>query len=536
MFDSEISAACTLSDDGQDVLTLRADYNGYEITIWADTNPTLTVSQDAWLITELPGRLRIAALDGVTPGQKGLWRLGLDQAVYASQITRAALQADAPLRDCLEAAHEALLDTSITPVRYRPQTAGVAADLYEEGHCEVVVAYDCEIWKQHEDQWQQLLEGDMLSPEARRQHNALLLRKHELTLEEFIVEEAALLNSESAWVRSGIGQLPELRLAETKLEQWDELGLRHNLQPVSASTTYTFSAWVKGQTAGEPLKLYVDEEDSSPTFVKADVVPFTTTGNWQHITDSFTTAANTASLNLYLFAYGSPSAPAATFWTDGLQLEQHPVATPYVETDGATASRTTGDINVSSTGMSASHGWAAIRARLNWTNANPPAAGGNSFPGLFEWPGSAGAATDNILIYWNAGRWHVKYIASSVTQVDLSMQADAPALGDEVTVILRWTPTSIGSSFNGSSFSSASVATSITDAMALTYSIGRGDAGQYCDCDILWAAAGAGTLSDADAATINGFADNDPTSQDFPAAAQAQMAWSADNTTTFTGN
>jgi hypothetical protein len=42
---------------------------------------------------------------------------------------------------------------------------------------------------------------------------------------------------------------------------------------------------------------------------------------------------------------------------------------------------------------------------------------------------------------------------------------------------------------------------------------------------VFWAATGVGILSNADAATINGFGNNDPSVSSFPTTSQADFVW-----------
>lgn len=97
--------------------------------------------------------------------------------------------------------------------------------------------------------------------------------------------------------------------------------------------------------------------------------------------------------------------------------------------------------------------------------------------------------------------------------------------GAAQTVICSWTPTSEGVSVNGAAFHTVG-STSIPTLSATSFSLGTIlNGGRMWDGEILWFACGTGTLTDADAATINGWGDTDPKVASFPAAAQADFAW-----------
>src|SRR5581483_11732128 len=63
--------------------------------------------------------------------------------------------------------------------------------------------------------------------------------------------------------------------------------------------------------------------------------------------------------------HGSGTVPSA-YWIDGVQLETGPVATPYIDTNGATATRPAARVQASSAALSATQGWAAVRMRMGF--------------------------------------------------------------------------------------------------------------------------------------------------------------------------
>ena len=223
-----------------------ASFGGYELTVWSDRNPALPVGQDAWTVSEFPdGRLRAVVLDGVTPGIAGEWRLGLDQAVYAAALTRATLQADAPLAVCLARAHTALFEPTIELARYRPQTTAVAADLHADGHVELVCAGDSEAWTRGPNGWQPLFPGDVLTADARARFSALVARRAQFDLAAFIAQEAALLAAPADWQCTPIGGFERLLLSTAAAEAPTELVLASDGALLDPARLGRLDAWMK---------------------------------------------------------------------------------------------------------------------------------------------------------------------------------------------------------------------------------------------------------------------------------------------------
>lgn len=108
-------------------------------------------------------------------------------------------------------------------------------------------------------------------------------------------------------------------------------GIRFSLSALTNGQTYTASAWFKG-TSGRSYALAFGDQGGG-AFVNRSI--FTATGNWQRVTNTWVASANPA----YVWLVESGHSVAQTFHVDGVQIEQKPYATPYVETNGAVASR-----------------------------------------------------------------------------------------------------------------------------------------------------------------------------------------------------
>lgn len=88
-----------------------------------------------------------------------------------------------------------------------------------------------------------------------------------------------------------------------------------------------------------------------------------------------------------------------------------------------------------------------------------------------------------------------------------------------LTFIGLWDTTRVGVSFNGSAIASAADTTTPVG-MQSSFDVANRDSivvtGKTVAGDVLWAATGSGTLTNADAATINAFGNGDPNPRQFP--------------------
>lgn len=115
---------------------------------------------------------------------------------------------------------------------------------------------------------------------------------------------------------------------------------------VTASTKYTFSAWVRlGTLAAADFKMAF-RDDTAGAFIATDLVPSavpTATG-WTRVSYTLTTPAGCTSLRVY--AFRNSGAPSGTFYLWGAQLEAGGVATSYIPTTSATAARAADNLSV----------------------------------------------------------------------------------------------------------------------------------------------------------------------------------------------
>lgn len=284
-------------------------------------------------------------------------------------------------------------------------------------------------------------------------------------------------------------------------------GCYHTFAATAAA--YTVSAWVRG--TGGTVRMAVRDNAGGSAQTGSAV---TLTSSWQRISLT-TTALSAATWRCYV---ETDSQQALTFQVDGVQAEQQPLATPYVETNGGTASRSESSWQVPVAGIltSGSQLWMAGRMRFGWSNASEPY-GGAGFISVWR----CQSATYSSLVYYNEGANGFGSARQTPSGADAPNVALAVSVGDVATVIGRFTPTLIATSVNGGAFSAAANTNDIGTPVTISGSP------VLIDSDIFWFAFGAGTLTDADAATIHAWGNSDPPPGLFPPAADLKMIWRA---------
>jgi RHS repeat-associated protein len=288
----------------------------------------------------------------------------------------------------------------------------------------------------------------------------------------------------------------------------------------SGGGPFTFSAWVKAP-AGTTLVL-----NATLSGVATKSTSFTATGSWQRVSagGSYPSGGPGA---LVLEVLTSGTRQGITFSVDGAQVERQPVATPYVETNGATATRGDASVTAPSSLLTASQGWVAMRVRAEWSSNSPPD-GGNGWEWLYDWRTDS---NNRYSLYYNDSSKQFKFIRMlNGSQVSASWTTQTIAPGDTHTIIAKWVNAStIAISLDGGNFVSATVSGSFSPSKT-SFNLGTDyNSAENWDGEILWAAAGTGSLANSDAATINNFGNTDPSLSQLPGS--AGFAWSADTAT-----
>lgn len=286
---------------------------------------------------------------------------------------------------------------------------------------------------------------------------------------------------------------------------------------LAATTNVSGSIYVLGQ-AGVSYKSYITifNTDSSSTFGTATA--FTATGSWQLITPTSVAVAAGKTGDSVAIAMQINQATAGNFWVAHAMLESgQTVVAPYVATSGGvTATKAAARVQAPASLLNATQGWVAMRVKMGWPTSG---GGGNAF--VMQWS----SGVDRINVYIPTNSWRIEKIAGGV-YYDLFSATDSWSVGDYRTVVGYWTATTIGISANGSAFVTLA-ASGTPSALLPSFFIGSNDAAgnAVLDSSVFWFACGTGTLSNADAATINGFGNNDVGIGAFPGS--PTMFWSA---------
>lgn len=287
------------------------------------------------------------------------------------------------------------------------------------------------------------------------------------------------------------------------------IGMYYNVA-VSAPTvgdSYVFSGWVMCDPTmvGKNVHFAIEMVGgANPTGVTNITVALTQVWTYYEIV---ATVDYTDRTTVRGYVYNS-SAPVVggILYLDGAQIEKQVAATPYVETDGATASRSIASVQANPALITADQGWIALRVKLGfdstqlWTPHSPG----------FVWIND-GAHYISFYLQGTTGNWASGDSAGGSTLVI----SDSFSAGDERTIILKWSTAEglRGISVDGSPFTT----TALVALSKLThFNLGSWQVGTWAaNSTILWVACGKDTIpSDADAAAYAALG-NSPTSADF---------------------
>lgn len=280
-------------------------------------------------------------------------------------------------------------------------------------------------------------------------------------------------------------------------------------QALSAGTAVRASVWLKGNAGGETFTFFTRILNTDASSTDGGVTTITLTTSWQRFVATLdTVAVGKTGDQIQLFCSTNVT-QVATFWAGGAQAETRLTATPYVDTVNATASRSVGQVQGLASLLNATQSWVAVRCRPEWDAASDPLGNGDN-PTVFEWAVDASnrlrlsfaPLNNSPASVWYADRQTGGAGAGSVSAVQTFTSGQAQL------AIFRCTATQAGISVNGGAFVNQAN-TSIPNLSSITlFDIGTGGSaqtGHEWDGEILWVTGGTGTLTDADAATLNGY-------------------------------
>lgn len=268
------------------------------------------------------------------------------------------------------------------------------------------------------------------------------------------------------------------------------------------------SIYFKG-TAGVTYttRLYWSNTDATLTGgTQANVVA---TGSWQLLTLGNTTVGAGKTGDKLFIIIAPPSVTANTFWVAHAMIQTGvTVGSPYIATSGGTtASRNAGRVQASSSLLNTTQGWVAIRLNLEWASTNT----NNAFCFSFD----DGTTNNRIQLFWNgiSARWETRRVTGG-NAGNPAFVSDSFSAGASRTLIMSWDSNNVYISLAGASFISAVNGQTFV-ASGLNFGADYGGGAQI-DSNIVWAAIGTGTLTNANAVTINNFGNYAPSLASLP--------------------
>ena len=281
----------------------------------------------------------------------------------------------------------------------------------------------------------------------------------------------------------------------------------------TVSQTHTGSAWVKGNGV---VRLELEERTAADAVVGTS--NGTTTpleGTWRRLTVSRAFGGTGARARLRVIGQSA----TATILVDGVQLEQQVMATPYVETNGASATRSGARIRMPSGYLDPAQGWVAARVRTGWGNAAEP-----GLARILDWRDSG---TLYLSLYYDTALDSFAIRRTNGVTTGTALVPTALTPFDRHTVIAAWTSAGVRISVDGGAFTSSSTA-GVPALVATLIDIGSQSGGsEFLNGDVIWLATGVGTLTDTDARVLHDWNDEPPRMHTFPAASLLRFSWDA---------
>jgi hypothetical protein len=287
---------------------------------------------------------------------------------------------------------------------------------------------------------------------------------------------------------------------------------------VTASLPYTFSLWMRmredyGVKLGKLRWIAYDGGGSQVGGGDVESSTLTLTTSYQKISLTATPPVTTTSLRLLAYCDTSASVSGEIYDIDGVQLEQSSFVTPYIETNGATATRPVANILVPSlfpgniSILNSERGSAVFRVRTGFANTTA-----GTFP-LFIW----GNQSDiQLASYIQGGLLYLNREIGSIKTTSLGTFS----AGTKFTLGVKWANNTLYTSINGSNWSSGtSISASPARILAPFITIGYFATNDGFSGDFFWSLLSENELSNSDLATLYALGDTDPTWNTLPPSA-----------------
>ena len=206
--------------------------------------------------------------------------------------------------------------------------------------------------------------------------------------------------------------------------------------PVAASTTYTFSLYVRAITGTVTIR--IGGFDGTNSLATPDTVVGT---EWTRMTYTFTTAVGATTFNARIRNSQAASGNAQSFYVWGAQVELGSFATSYIPTTSASATRAIEQISLSGmTGVSAFTFIAEMITPTNVANYNH----------MMSWTTNPGSNGNDVNIFWNNNSPRVVASNNFSSGVQAYLQTlGTQASGSRTKVAIAGTGAQINMAHNG---------------------------------------------------------------------------------------
>ncbi len=263
---------------------------------------------------------------------------------------------------------------------------------------------------------------------------------------------------------------------------------------LTIGTVYTASLWVKREEVDARLLTFAvrnaaNSADVATTSVRA-------VRGWTRVQVTWTAAETSGRIRLIMTDTVNKPVRA---WIGSSQVEAAQIATPYTPVGTV---RSNARVQVPSDTLSPTAGWIAFRVRIPWGNANEPGAG-SGLNRIWFW----GDGAENFQLYYQESdnKFKAAKFKSSASIGTATVTRPLQDNGDDyITIVVRWDANTIALSVDGQPFVSVSAVGTPTVGGFTTFDLGRvsTSATSYMYGSIFWAAWSKGTVTDADAASL----------------------------------
>lgn len=254
---------------------------------------------------------------------------------------------------------------------------------------------------------------------------------------------------------------------------------------------YEISAWVRG-AAGGTVRVAV--RDNSGANLQAGATATLTT-TWQKITLT-TTNLTAATWRAYV---ETNVQQALTFQFDGLQPELGSVSTPYVETNGGTATRAVSRAQMATASLSPTLGAVSQAWRLNFASTDTTV---RTLFSLYK------DANNYVRVYWDGATHFVCETMDASVSLKATSAVQSFAVGALRALTGKWSTSGPSISVSGGAFTNtAGRGTPFTT--PASFDVGSHNAAQVVGADLWWTVAWSTTIDPTDssltAATVPTF-------------------------------